>query len=58
MGKLHLSNQSTPSPSRGGIKGGGRLAPSTGACPHPLPTSPVEGEVLSGAGGKMVLHVN
>ena len=38
-------SQSTPSPLRGGIKGGGRLAQISGLS-HPLPTSPVEGEVL------------
>ncbi len=36
--------QSTPSPLWGGIKGGGRLAPISGLS-HPLPASPVKGEV-------------
>jgi hypothetical protein len=40
---------STPSPLGGGIKGGGRLGLISGLS-HPLPTSPVEGEVPFRAG--------
>gem|GEM_PF-1248226 len=43
-------SQSTPSPLRGGIKGGGREPGYLGP-EHPLPTSPVEGEVPSGERG-------
>jgi len=39
--------QSTPSPLRGGIKGGGVL-PRICGLSHPLPPSPVEGEVRPG----------
>ena len=45
-------------PLAGRDQGWGTTGPHIRACPHPFPTSPVEGEVLSGAGGKMVLHVN
>jgi hypothetical protein len=44
--------QSTPSPLRGGIKGGGRLAPMfIVAKRHPHLTSPVKGEVPRGGRG-------
>ena len=42
--------QSIPSPLWGGIKGGGGLAAVSGL-PHPLPTSPIEGEVPPGGWG-------
>jgi len=37
-------SQSSPSPLWGGIKGGGFLATISGL-PHPLPSSPIKGEV-------------
>ncbi len=37
------------------IKGGGRLAPISGLS-HPLPTSPVEGEVQACGRGRMVRY--
>jgi hypothetical protein len=46
-GKIAAILQSTPSPLWGGIKGGGCLAPISGLS-HPLPTSPIKGEVPSG----------
>src|SRR5690606_6661917 len=45
-----LLPQSTPSPLRGGIKGGGRLATRSGLS-HPLLASPVKGEVSPGGCG-------
>ena len=54
---LQPSCQSTPSPLRGGIQGGGR-EPEYRGSQHPLPASPVEGEVpLSICGTKVPLHV-
>jgi hypothetical protein len=44
---MALMFQSTPSPLRGGIKGGGGY-PGHRGFQHPLPTSPVEGEVPPG----------
>ena len=49
---LPLILPSSPSPSRGGIKGGGVFGPNVyRGSPHPLPASPVEGEVLFGGCG-------
>jgi hypothetical protein len=50
---LAVTLQSTPSPLRGGIKGGGR-EPGYRGSEHPLLASPVKGEVPRGGWGKMV----
>ncbi len=52
MPALSAMPQSTPSPLWGGIKGGGGLAAIWGLS-HPLPASPIKGEVPSGAGGRL-----
>jgi hypothetical protein len=49
-------SQSTPSPSRGGIKGGGR-EPRYPGFPHSLLASPVKGEVPFGGCGGTVQYV-
>jgi hypothetical protein len=56
----HLMLQSTPSPSRGGIKGGGTFGPNPhGGSEHPHPTSPVKGEEpISGIGQIAHTHRN
>ena len=53
---MALAYQSTPSPSRGGIKGGGWFGPDMGAKPHPHLASPVKGEEPRGGCGRMVFH--
>ncbi len=53
---LHSISQSTPSPSRGGIKGEGP-EPGYPGFPHPLLASPVKGEVPSGDSGRTVHYV-
>jgi hypothetical protein len=49
---MALLHQSTPSPLRGGIKGGGR-EPGYCGSQHPLLASPVKGEVPRGDCGEM-----